>query len=204
MPKISVPSFKTVALRRRLPLIALASLALLGACDRPQAPVGGQRISLDAARNAVEQPLPSPDAENAHWTVAKNGQSIDFGNPGAVPFLTLSCRLKDNPPTIHIVRHVTTRPGEKALFPVIGNGTIARFKVDATLADGEWRWEGVVPAEDGSLEVFTGRRELEATMPGAGTLKIEGSAIPGEFVDWCRKGGAVTKAIEKEEAKAEG
>ncbi len=128
-----------------------------------------QRISLDDARGEIEQPLPSPDTENAKWTVAKNGQSIDFGNEGEKPFLTLSCKLRDAPPTIHIIRHVTTRPGEKALFPVIGNGMVSRFKVDATLADGEWRWEGAVPAEDGSLEVFTGRRELEATLPGAGS-----------------------------------
>jgi len=180
--------------KRNLAGAALFAIVALAACDRPETPVDGQRISLDAARGTIEQPLPSPDTVNASWTVAKNGQSIDFGNPGETPLLTLSCHLKDKAPTIHIVRHVTTRPGEKALFPVIGNGMVSRFKVDATLADGEWRWEGVVPAEDGSLDVFTGRRELEATLPGAGTLIIDGSAIPGEFVDWCRKGGATPNA----------
>ncbi|MXO59422.1 hypothetical protein GRI89_07695 [Altererythrobacter salegens] len=186
----------------RCSLVPIVLILALAACDRPEAPVGGQRISLDDARGTVEEPLASPDTKDAKWTVAKNGQSIDFGIEGGKPFMSLSCKLKDAPPTIHIIRHVTTRPGEKALFPVIGNGMISRFKVDATLADGEWRWEGAVPAEDGSLEVFTGRRELEATLPGAGSLMIEGSAIPGEFIDWCRKGGAVAKAVEKEEDKA--
>jgi hypothetical protein len=177
----------------------LVSLLLLAACNRPEAPVDGQRISLDDARGSIDQPLPSPDTVNASWKVATNGQSIDFGNPDELPYLTLSCHLTDKPPTIHIIRHVTTRPGEKALFPVIGNGMVSRFKVDATLVNGEWRWEGVVPAEDGSLEVFTGRRELEATLPGAGTLIIDGSAIPGEFVDWCRKGGATPEGAETKE-----
>jgi hypothetical protein len=31
------------------------------------------------------------------------------------------------------------------------------------------------------LDVFTGPRELEATLPGGGTLLIAGSRIPGEF-----------------------
>ena len=32
------------------------------------------------------------------------------------------------------------------MFPVIGNGTISRFKADAALEDGEWRWQATVPA----------------------------------------------------------
>ncbi len=171
----------------------LLPLLLLAACDRAEPPTGVQRIDLDDARPDIEQPLPSPDTENAAWTVAKNGQSIDFGNADEKPWLSLACRVRADPPTVKIIRHVKVRPGEKALFPVIGNGTISRFKVDAKLEDGEWRWEGEVPADDALLEVFTGRREIEATLPGAGSLIIPGSRIPGEFIDWCRKGGAAPK-----------
>ena len=115
--------------------------------------------------------------------------------------LTLACDLRKTPAQFRIVRHVAARPGEKALLPVIGNGTTSRFKVDATLAGGEWRWEGVVPASDPSLDVFTGPRELEATLPGGGTLLIGGSRIPGEFVTWCRTGGK-TRQLDAAEAEA--
>lgn len=148
------------------------------------------------------EPLPSPDTGGARWTVAANGQAVDFGPPGGQPMLTLACDLRESPARLRIVRHVAARPGEKALLPVIGNGTISRFMADATLSEGEWRWEAVLPASDPMLDVFTGPRELEATLPGGGSLLIEGSRIPGEFVDWCRAGGRVLRAEEAEGSEA--
>ena len=168
---------------------ALIMLLLLTACEREEEPVQAQRFSLDAARHVPPQPLVSPDTVGAGWSVTGSGQAIDFGRPGAAPLLTLACDLRRTPAQLRIVRNVAARPGQKALLPVIGNGTISRFKVDAALADGEWRWEGALPASDPSLDVFTGPRELEATLPGGGTLLIAGSRIPGEFVNWCRGGG---------------
>ena len=181
------------------------TLLSLAACDRSQAPVDAQRVSLDEARGGVREPLPSPDTENARWTVAANGQAVAFGNAGEKPFLSLACRVKDDPPTIRVIRHAEARPGEKALFPVLGNGTISRFKADAALEDDEWRWQAVVPADDPLLEVFTGAREIEATLPGAGSVIIAGSRVPGEFIAWCRRGGAVSEAVtgEREETAAD-
>ena len=169
---------------------ALMLPVLLAACGGGgDEPVEAERISLDVARHTPAQPLPSPDTKGAGWSVSANGQAISFGQEGDKPMLTLECAVRASPPRIRIIRHVAARPNEKALFPVIGNGTISRFKVDATLAGGEWRWEGELPASDSMLEVFTGPRELEATLPGGGSLMIEGSRIPGEFVNWCRGGG---------------
>ena len=181
----------------RLPLI-VATLLSLVACDRAEEPVDPQRISLDAARGEAREPLASPDTDDARWTVAPDGQAVAFGNAGERPFLSLACRVKDDPPTIRVIRHAEARPGEKALFPVIGNGTISRFKADAALEDDEWRWQAVVPADDALLEVFTGAREIEATLPGAGSLIISGSRVPGEFIAWCRRGGAVSEAVTEE------
>lgn len=174
---------------RRVAIVG--SLALwLAACGRAEeAPVQAERISLDEARNRPAEPAASPDTEEASWRVAGNGQAIHFGNAGEPPLLSLACDLREQPIRLRIIRHASARPGLKALLPVIGNGTISRFKVDATLNEGEWRWEGAVPSNDPALDVFTGRRELEATLPGAGSLLIEGSRIPGEFVTWCRAGG---------------
>lgn len=186
----------------RLPLI-VATLLSLVACDRAEEPVDPQRISLDAARGEAREPLASPDTDDARWTVAPDGQAVAFGNAGERPFLSLACRVKDDPPTIRVIRHAEARPGEKALFPVIGNGTISRFKVDAALGGGEWRWEGEFLAGDPQFDVFTGPLELEATLPGGGTLKIAGSRIPGEFVNWCRAGGRVQRAEAAEEVEAD-
>ena len=188
------------------PAIIAATLLGLTACDRAEEPVDPQRISLDAARGEAREPLASPDTDDARWTVARDGQAVAFGNAGERPFLSLACRVKDDPPTIRVIRHAEARPGEKALFPVIGNGTISRFKADAALEDDEWRWQAVVPADDALLEVFTGAREIEATLPGAGSLIISGSRVPGEFIAWCRRGGAVSEAVTEErtaEAEAE-
>ncbi|MBO0749434.1 MAG: hypothetical protein J2O44_03250 [Porphyrobacter sp.] len=136
-----------------------------------------------------EQPLPSPDTQGASWAVSQNGQAIDFGRAGERPFVTLACNLKVDPPQLTVIRHAPARPGEKALFPVIGNGTISRFEVDAALADGEWRWQGALPADDPLWKVFEGSNKLEATLPGGGTVKIAGSRVPAQFITWCRGRG---------------
>ncbi|MBO9518813.1 MAG: hypothetical protein J7493_12165 [Porphyrobacter sp.] len=177
----------------------LALCVILSACGGDaDTPEGAKRISLDTARQQPSEPLPSPDLKDAGWTVSENGQAISFGRSGA-PMLSLVCNLKATPARLTVIRHVGTRPGEKALFPVIGNGTISRFKADATLHQGEWRWEAALEASDPQLDVFTGTHELEATVPGGGTLKMAGSRIPREFVNWCRAGGRLQRveAVEK-------
>ena len=193
----------TAAIRLREALtIALVS-TVLAACHRgEQAPVEAKRISLSDVRSQGEQPLPSPDTKGAGWNVSASGQAIDFGRPGEKPFVSLLCSVKAGQPQVTLVRHAPARPGEKALFPVIGNRIISRFKVDATLADREWRWQGTLPADDPLLEVFEGPRELEATLPGGGTVKIAGSAVPGQFLSWCRA-GSKAPALEGDEKKAD-
>lgn len=162
-------------------------LTTLAACRRAeQEPVEAQRIAFDKVPTQGEEPLASPDTKDANWTTSANGQSLDFGNPGARPFVSLECSAGTNPPQITIVRHAPARAGEKALFPVIGNGKIARFAVDAVHIDNEWRWQGTLPADDAQLDVFSGARPLEATLPGGGTVKIEGSGAPGQFIATCR------------------
>ena len=191
-----------MSLRAAIRLCPLVALAACG--EGGDAPVEGQRIAFDEIGAPARAPLPSPDTGEASWRVTPDGQAIGFGNAGAAPFLTLACRIAEVPPRIEIIRHAPARPGEKALFPVIGNGTIARFKLDAALESGEWRWQGSVPADDALLEVFTGQRDLEATLPGAGTLLIAGSGIPGEFIRWCRAGADVGQAVTEERAGDEG
>ena len=174
---------------RFLILASAGAMFALAACHREQAPVQGQRISLDTVGRGGEQPLPSPDTKGAAWTVSANGQAIDFGQPGQKAFLTLACNVKTDPAQVTIVRHAPARPGEKALFPVISNSINSRFKVDAVLRDHEWRWEGTLPADDALWEVFEGSPAFEATLPGGGSLKVPGSRMPSQFLDWCRNRG---------------
>lgn len=174
---------------RFLILAPAGAALLLSACHREQAPVEAQRISLDEVPSQGEQPLPSPDTTGATWAVSSTGQTIDFGKPGAKPFVSLACSVKAGQPLITVIRHAPARPGEKALFPVIGNRIISRFKVDAALVDNEWRWQGTLPADDSLLEVFEGPGALQATLPGGGTVKIAGSGVPGQFLTWCRQRG---------------
>ncbi len=177
----------TAALLLALPL---ALPLVLAACDRAPPPV--QRVDLAEAEAAMPRVMEqSPDTSQAFWQVADNGQAVHFGNAGAPPLLSLVCRPTENPPELSVIRHLSALPGQGALFPVIGNGMRSRFLVDATLADGEWRWEAQLMAADPSLDVFTGPREMTATLPGGGMLEIGGSRIPGEFITWCRAGGVV-------------
>ncbi len=180
-------------------LVPLSLSIMLASCGGGDDPAPSeQRIAFADVRRLAGEPAPSPNTANAAWKVTADGQAIDFGVPNAKPFLTLGCSLRDNPPQLTIVRHMVARPGQQALFPVIGNGTISRFSVDATLADGEWRWQGALPASDPRLDVFTGSREIEATLPGGGTLLIAGSRVPGEFIRWCRAGGRLKDALKDE------
>jgi hypothetical protein len=173
----------------RFLILASAGALALTACHREEAPVQGQRIALDEVPSGGEQPLSSPDTKGARWTPSADGQAVDFGRAGERPFLSLECNVKADPPRVTIVRHAPARPGEKALFPVMSNSTIARFKVDAALHGNEWRWEGTLPADDPQLAVFEESRALEATLPGGGTLKLAASGVPAEFLGWCRARG---------------
>ena len=185
-------------------MLTFAILLPLGACDR--APdESAQTIPLQRRASSLPQALAqSPDTTEAVWAVDEGGQAIDFGTPGDDPLMSLVCRLDGDVPQLSVIRHAAAKPGEKAIFPVIGNGMRSRFMVDAVLEEGEWMWEGTLPAEDPQLEVFTGPRSLTATLPGQGLLEIDGSRIPGEFVSWCRKGGEVIDAQVAEEETEEG
>lgn len=165
----------------------LGAVLLLTACDR-SGPV--QRVELRddaAARPALI--ARSPDTTNAAWQVAASGQALTYGNPDGPILLTLACEPAATPPRLTVIRHAPALPGQTALFPVIGNGMRSRFPVDAKLAEGEWRWQVTLQANDTRWDVFTGSRQLLATLPGGGMLDIAGSRMPGAFVTWCRNGG---------------
>lgn len=193
LPELLVP-------RHPIALFIFAAPLLLSACDRP--PV--QRIDLEDAQSAALLAIsPSPNSEGAAWHISVDGKGIDFGQDKQPPFLSLRCLLaKAAQPQLEIIRHAQSEPGARALFAVMGNGIIARLKLDATLTKSAgWRWEGLYPADAPELDVFTGQRNIEATLPGSGTLKIAGSSLPREFLQWCRLGGLATSLPAEPPAK---
>jgi hypothetical protein len=177
---------------RNTGLMAGAVLLALPACQQ-QSDTSAQRIALDQA--GAEQPLASPDTARAVWTVSTDGKAVHFGNPGAQPWLTLACRLEDRAnPQLALIRHAPAYPGQTALFAVVSNGYVSRLPASATLAEGEWRWEAVLPAADPQWNPFTGTGEVRATLPGKGEIDMPQNPIPGEFVTWCRAGGRSSSA----------
>jgi len=175
---------------------ALAGIVFLflAACGRQPAPEPTFIEDQSPAELALN---PKPDSTDAKWAIAADGRGIDFGKAAAAPLLSLTCQIgKDNaPPQLTVIRHTRSEPGAKALFAVLGNGIISRLKVDAALDDKEgWRWEGRYPASAPELDVFTGQRDIDATLPGGGELHVTGSGLPREFVDWCRRNGVERNA----------
>lgn len=173
----------------------LGAVLLLSACDRGE-PVQRVELREDVTARPVVMAT-SPDTTNAAWQVAFNGQALTYGDTGGTELLTLACEPSSAPPRLTIIRHAPALPGQTALFPVIGNGMRSRFPVDAQLVEDEWRWQVTLPANDTRWDVFTGSRQLLATLPGGGMLDIAGSRMPGAFVTWCRDGG--TAVLPREE-----
>lgn len=182
-----------------------AVAALLAACQQQSEPAPEPtRISLEDTRVAQGVAYASPDTSEGRWSVAASGQAIHFGNEGEAPWLTLECALEPEPTELVIIRHAEAFPGQSALFPFVGNGMRSRFFADATLDDGEWRWEARLPTDDAQLAVFEGTRDFTATLPGHGMLEIGGSRMPGEFLEWCRSGGEAALTGPESDSETDG
>ena len=59
---------------------------------------------------------------------------------------------------------------------------------------------GVVAADDARMDVLTGTRQVEATVPGAGSVILNSSPLPGELVETCR---APDQAVTAEAAESD-
>ena len=112
-------------------------LGLLSACERqtplpPQGPV--QRVALEEGNSRQAMAEVSPDTSDAGWTVTDNGQAIRFRRYGRAAPPDAGLRRGCRAARIHHHPPRQAYPGQTALFPVIGNGIISRFLVDAMLA----------------------------------------------------------------------
>jgi hypothetical protein len=166
-------------------LFTLLLFALVGACRPPASDEYVQRIELGGKDSGPKVMQTSPVTEGAIWADGGPGR-IMFGLPGGAPYLALACTGSPERPAFEVTRYAETDPRAKGIMALVGNGHVARLKIDAKWNGRGWLWHGRYRADDTRLDGFTGVRKLELTIPGAGTLVLEGSPRPGELIAACR------------------
>ena len=132
-------------------------------------------------RTTPSLPVASPDTQGAEWVRSTDGERLLYGQPGQTPYFALGC--EDG--MLAYTRFVAADADAKAVLALIGNGHVVRLWIDAEQQGDAWLWRGHLPADDPRLEVLTGRNRVEATVPGAGSLILNASGAPGEFVSRC-------------------
>lgn len=175
---------KTAGIMMRLG--ACAALIGVAGCKPPASDDYLQRTQISTERDAPAAPILSPDTEGAIWAPGPKGRRLIYGKPGTRPVMALECENG----MLTYTRFAVADPHAKAVLALIGNGHVQRLWIDATQNGEAWLWRGSVPADDERLEVLTGPHAVEATVPGAGSLILNPSRLPGELIRHCRGGDA--------------
>ncbi len=177
--------------RRPIAAAALTLGALLCACQPPAADRYEERTDPPDTASYASEPQPSPDAEGAVWAPSAKPMRLLYGIPGQQPFAAIACELpgKNGPkkPVIRVTRFARADKGAQALMAIIGNGHRERFPVDAVDNGRAFLWEGSVPLASEKLDVLTGLRGSQLTIPGAGTLTLNASEAPRDLIESCRR-----------------
>ena len=160
---------------------AFVPVILLCACKPPASEeYHGRSAPVNKERARPAEPIASPDTKGAAWALGQSGRLL-YGKPGEAPLMALGC--EDG--TLSFTRFVRADAEAKAVLALIGNGHVERLWVDAEQDGENWLWRGSLPADDPKLEVLTGRNRVEATIPGAGSLILNASQKPAEFITAC-------------------
>lgn len=164
----------------------LAAGIALAACQPPASENYSERAPDVPHREAPSVPVDSPDATLAIWSPAKSGDRLLYGSPGKPPLVALACSSEGRSGYTTITRFVEADPGANAIMALIGNGHRARLPIAAEWNGRGWLWEARYPAELPDLDVFTGQRAIEMTLPGAGKVVFNSSPLPGQLIERCR------------------
>lgn len=167
------------------PLAALL-LCALAACRPPASDGYVQRIELGADNSGPHVEPTSPPVDGAIWASSGGVQRIVFGTPGAPPYLSLACIGTGGQRLLEVTRYARTDAEAKGMMALVGNGHVERLKIDAEWNGRGWLWRGRYTPADPRLNAFTGTRKLELTIPGAGTLVLQGRNEPAQLVELCR------------------
>jgi hypothetical protein len=167
---------------RKILSLTFTSLALLAACKPPAADGYVERVDLTQAGSFASEPLPSPDTTGAVWAASEKPGRILFGLPGKPPLVALAC----SGTSIELTRFAPADPEAQAFAALVGNSHVVRIPVDAVPSGRASIWRGSVTAENPGLEALTGTEPVELTIPGAGTVVLTASPLPGALVTQCR------------------
>ena len=178
--------------------LALALLLVCTACKPPASDDYVSRMTLTRqAETFASDPLPSPDAKGAVWAAGAQPLRILYGVPGKMPFLAIRCDTSTEVPRIDFTRFSPADREAKAIMALIGNGHVERFEVTARNNGRAWLWEGGQAADSAELDVLTGSHDVELTIPGAGSLMLHPSPLPGKLIDACSD---LTQIVQSPEA----
>lgn len=183
------------------PTLALIPLIALAACKPPPTDADTARAATIVSLQAPSPPLPSPDTTGAVWRMSEKQEGrIVYGLPGEPALLALDClpgQSADAPATIRIARYAPADRGAGALLALIGNGAIGRLEVDAVRQGQRQFWQGEAPANNPGWEPLGGPREMTATVPGAGLVRLNPSPLPMQFLEACRNPELVLSASQE-------
>lgn len=168
--------------RRLASGLALLAALLPAACKPPAVDGYVERTELAQIGPFASTPLPSPDTEGALWAESDRPGRIIYGFPGQTPMASLECTRG----AVRLTRIAPADAHAQAIAALIGNSHILRLAVDAVPSGRASVWQGSVAATDPGLEALTGAGPVELTVPGAGTLGLNPSPLPGELVTGCR------------------
>lgn len=165
---------------------ALLPLAMLVACNPPAAEDYVARVGVNG-RDAPSPPILTPDTTGAGWAPSPaDPRRLLYGKPGQRVLFALECGESPAGPIITYTRFAAADPHAKAILALVGNGHVSRLKIDAARDGTGWLWRGSEPATSTNFEGLTGGRQVEATVPGAGSLILNPSRLPGDLILRCR------------------
>ncbi len=167
-----------------LPL-TLSACSPSGGDPAQQSPDNAIRIALPSEPAPLE--LAPQQPAGAEWSAAGNG-SVNFGLPGQLPLLSISCTLSaEGKSRIAYVRRTRAAEGAKALLAIEGNGHVARVAMDVVRAGDPGEWRGAIDAALETSGAIKGGASMTATLPGGGALKMPPSPDAGRLLDACRE-----------------
>lgn len=164
----------------------LVPLVLLSACKPPASDEYVERSRIAPITEGPSEPMDSPDTTGAIWAPGKRPDRLLYGKPGDRPLLAIECIHDAQASRVVYTRFAPADPHAKAVLALIGNSHVSRLKIDATETNGAWLWQAETDALDPALDVLTGARKVEATVPGAGSVILNPSRLPGDLIERCR------------------
>jgi hypothetical protein len=159
---------------------------MLFACKPPPTDAGLDDALPDPEATFASAPQPSPETEGAVWVASARGEDrIIYGVPGGPALMAIACEGTGGNARIVLSRMALADEGASALMALVGNGHLGRLAVDATEEQGRLMWQGTLPADDPALEPLRGPRQVQATVPGAGTVILNPSQRPMQLLSRC-------------------